>query len=729
MSCALVVAVHLHDQRYHGLPEWPPCPARVFQALVAGAAVGSALSDDDRATLRWLEALGPPVIVAPGFSTGQGFTTYVPNNDLDAVGRDPGRTSEIRAGKWIRPQLLLSTCPFIYAWSFASDDENRHRAGMLCQLADRLYQFGRGVDLAWASAEILDDGMSDLPLTDMPHHVYRPSSGGRGRALACPTTGSLNSLEVRHAAALRRFATARVRGGVRQLFSQPTKPDFAQVSYASPAATLVYELREASRAAYFGWPSARVSELVQRLRDGAAARLRQSLPERSQDIERFLTGRKADGADAGPTSWRIHIIPLPSIGHRHADRAIRRILVEVPAECPLRGDDVRWAFSGLELVDPRTGEIRAVLNPADDVTMLGHYGACGAEGDRIWRTVTAAALPQSAARRRIDPARVAAEAKGGEERAVEQARAAGAVIHAMRHAGIRAVAESIRVQREPFDGKGERAEAFASGTRFGKERLWHVEVQFTAPVAGPLIIGDGRFLGLGTMAPVRVPRGIHVFVVESGLEEHEFTAVARALRRAVMARVQSALGSGRRMPPFFSGHEPDGSAAESERHRHLTFSFAPDPARLLVIAPHVLNRRNPFREETEHLRLLDSALTDFSELRAGPAGRLRLRTIAVDLEGDAVFATSRTWESVTPYEVTRHTRRGGAAEALIADVRAECRRCGLPEPRVTPRRLHGVAGSGLVGLASLTFEVAVQGPVVLGRSRYLGGGLFAAALR
>jgi CRISPR-associated protein Csb2 len=30
----------------------------------------------------------------------------------------------------------------------------------------------------------------------------------------------------------------------------------------------------------------------------------------------------------------------------------------------------------------------------------------------------------------------------------------------------------------------------------------------------------------------------------------------------------------------------------------------------------------------------------------------------------------------------------------------------------------------LVGSARLTFEAAVEGPIILGRSRHLGGGLF-----
>jgi CRISPR-associated protein Csb2 len=133
--------------------------------------------------------------------------------------------------------------------------------------------------------------------------------------------------------------------------------------------------------------------------------------------------------------------------------------------------------------------------------MLVHYGI-GGKVFRIWRTVTPVALPDPARRRRIEPGRANEETKGGAERSVEQRYAAGAIVQALRLAQIATRAEIIRVQREPFEARGERVEAFAPGTRFEKERLWHAEITFGDPIGGPLVIGDGRFLGLGVFAPV-----------------------------------------------------------------------------------------------------------------------------------------------------------------------------------------------------------------------------------
>jgi CRISPR-associated protein Csb2 len=733
MFRSVLITVRLHDGRYHGAGEWLPSPARLFQALLAGAGLSGPLREEECKALTWLEKRESPLIGAPVMRDGQSVMVYMPNNDLDAVGGDPRRAAEIRsATKTFRPRMFDATIALLYAWTFDESDESRRHAPAICALSERLYQFGRGIDMAWAWGEVLDDEQLEGRLASYPGYIYHPTAGGSGTTLACPAPGSLASLMERHTAGGRRFKTQGQDKNARQLFTQPPKPRFVQVAYESPPSRRVYELHERSSEASFAvWPLARASKLVVWLRDGAVERLRQALPKRSPDIERILVGRKPDGTDEGPTSARVKIVPLPSIGHPHADHGIRRVLIEVPAGCPLRADDVHWAFSGLDVSDPETGEILdLILTPSADETMLAHYGAAVRVGSRVWRTVTAAALPEPAKRRRIDPARVAVEAKDGAERAAEQARAAAAVTQALRHVEVRTQVEAVRVQREPFEAGGERVEAFAPGTRFAKERLWHVEITFNSPIAGPLVIGDGRFLGLGVMAPVQRPEGVHAFVVEGGLAETpQPSEVARALRRAVMARVQDVLGARSTLPTFFSGHERDGSPARTERRPHLTFVFDPEAARLLIVAPHVIDRRAPTPEEVLHLQHLDEALTEFCELRAGSAGCLAVRASSIAADTDPLFAPSRTWDSVTLYQVTRHTKQIGAAEALSADLRAECWRRGLPKPSVTPREPRGIPGVGLVGGASLTFAVAVEGPIVLGRSRHLGGGLFAGRRR
>src|SRR6266481_2330035 len=148
MPRVLLITVRFHDGRYHGVGDWPPSPARLFQALVAGAARGGVIAEADRAALEWLEALAPPVIAAPAHRTGQPFASFVPNNDLDAGGGDPRRVSEIRTAKAIKPRLFDNNTPFLYLWHF---EEAAEKAEAICTIARRLYQLGRGVDMAFAA--------------------------------------------------------------------------------------------------------------------------------------------------------------------------------------------------------------------------------------------------------------------------------------------------------------------------------------------------------------------------------------------------------------------------------------------------------------------------------------------------------------------------------------------------------------------------------------------------
>ena len=93
-----------------------------------------------------------------------------------------------------------------------------------------------------------------------------------------------------------------------QLFVQPPKPQFAQVTYDSPPVRRVYDLRCADdETALHPWPLAQATQLVERLRDAAAERLRRAAPTLAAAVERTLIGRKANGADSAPAQRRIRI--------------------------------------------------------------------------------------------------------------------------------------------------------------------------------------------------------------------------------------------------------------------------------------------------------------------------------------------------------------------------------------------------------------------------------------
>jgi len=612
----LFFKIRIHGARYHGLdtwgrPEWPPSPARLFQAFIAGAAKGAVLCEKDRDALVWLERLDPPVIAAPAARMGQYFSHFMPNNDLDTVGGDINRISEIRtATKRFHPRIFDRETPFLYAWPF---DHGREHAERMRDLADRLYQLGRGVDMAWAIAEILDSGAAEARLSDHSGAIYRPTLNGVGSGLACQFPGSLSSLIDRYAKDRTRFKirlepaprkkTPSRAKSVRQTFSQSPKPRFNQVSYNCPPVRQLYDLRDMTQnAAFHPWPFSQAVRLVEMVRNGVAEKLKAALPDKTKNIEQiFGLCRHSSEADK---ATRIRIIPLPSIGHQYADHGIRRLLVEIPPDCrAIAADDIDWGFSGFGSIEEATGEISWALNPAEERGMLAHYGI-GDEnqpGSRLWHTVTPMALPLSRPRGR----------KSGSERMVVERNATLSVAQALRHVGFTSRPESIRVQREPFDTKGARAARFAPDTRFAAGRLWHVEIKFARSLAGPLIAGDGRYLGLGLMKPVKQVEGAHAFSIVSGLSSNvDSRLVARALRRAVMALVQGRLGPRTALPMFFTGHEMDGSPARTGGKAHLAFAFDVARQKLLVIAPHLLEGRSPSQVERKHLELLDAALND-----------------------------------------------------------------------------------------------------------------------
>ena len=713
MQNVLLISVRLHEGWYHGTGQ-TPSPARLFQALVAGAGLSGPLTPETVKALEWLERQAAPVTAAPVVTRGQPVVNFVPNNDLDAKHGDHRRIGEIRTKKLICPILFDPQTPFLFAWHFNEDAE--HRAQQVCELAEGIFQFGRTVDIAWAWAELLSKNEFDDRLRNY-HGVVRYPAIATGD-VDCAMPGSLASLHQRYADASQRFAIARDANG--QTFRRRSKPIWQKVSYGISITRTCFELRTSGDAGFAIWPLEHAASLIEAVRDGAAERLRRTLGDRVSEIDQSLVGRKPNGENAGPTSARVRLIPLPSIGHPQADMQIRRVLVEVPGECLLRADDIAWAISGLRLEHPIHCEAIDVTHTNDD-RHLSHFGIEN-EPSRIWRSVTPLALPD-ASRRRIDSRRKRDEAKAGHEKQQEQHQAVAAVSHALRHANVQTQFVTARVQREPFDVRGSRVEGFAEKTRFSKHALWHVELEFESPLAGPLVLGNGRFLGLGILRPVRQPNGVFALAVDAGLRSGaDPVVVAKSLRRAVMSRVRDLTGPN--LPTFFSGHEADGAPADSSIHPHLAFAFDAPRSRLMVVAPHVADRRSPTPFEAKYIATLETALTQLTEVRAGEAGHLQLSPQPVDVETDEVFAPALVWESVTPYVVTRHARQKSPKQILIDDVRAECQRRGLRVPSVTVLEYHGESRIGLTGRLRLTFKSAIPGPIMLGRSRHIGGGLF-----
>lgn len=72
-----------YNDRYAA--EWPPHPARVFSALVSAWAGGDPQDEDERAALEWLAGLPPPCVAASSASERAVVPHYVPVNDVSVL--------------------------------------------------------------------------------------------------------------------------------------------------------------------------------------------------------------------------------------------------------------------------------------------------------------------------------------------------------------------------------------------------------------------------------------------------------------------------------------------------------------------------------------------------------------------------------------------------------------------------------------------------------------------
>lgn len=74
--------------------EWPPHPARVFSALVAAWADAEERSEAERQALEWLETAGPPALCASQVTARAVLVHYVPDNPGSVFSADARRAIE-----------------------------------------------------------------------------------------------------------------------------------------------------------------------------------------------------------------------------------------------------------------------------------------------------------------------------------------------------------------------------------------------------------------------------------------------------------------------------------------------------------------------------------------------------------------------------------------------------------------------------------------------------------
>ena len=476
MTRHLCISVTLLDGLFHGKrdageAEWPPSPLRLFQALLAGARTGCRTrewSDAKADAFRWLERRQPPEIVAPLGRPAPSYSLYVPNNNSDKTFNRQDRLTT----KVARPHRTAGGRTCHYLWKMDDDmAEHSPAAEALRREARRILALGWGIDQA------VGDGLLLTPAeaAALPGLRWTPweSAGPSGAVpLRIPRPGTLDDLERVHAS----FLASVSRDGYRP----KRKPSvFATAAYARPltlpgrpSAGFDLHDRRGDRRAFAQTDAVAVAAMVRHVACEAAKRDSHEFPGRS---ELYVAGHVGDAQESPP---RFSYLPLPTVGHPHADGLIRRVLIAEPYGTP--GDHARWARRRLrhsELTDT-TGQARCVLAPAEGTD---NVAACYTRPARSWSSVTPVVLPGFDDGRHYKAQRLFFKATGQAGLPVE------------------AIAEMV-LRKAPFWPGSQHPRRYRRPDYLRDLPAWHVHLRFHEPIPGPLAIGAGRHCGLGLFA-------------------------------------------------------------------------------------------------------------------------------------------------------------------------------------------------------------------------------------
>ncbi len=486
MARHLCISVSLLDRRFHGRrdanqPEWPPSPMRLFQALLAGARTGCRnrhWSQAKAEAFRWLERQAPPIIVAPPARVAAtGHTFYVPNNDAD---RRFDRQERLTS-KPARPHHLHDGNTVHYLWAIREDqspDAEQH-AEMLCCEARHILALGWGIDQVVGNGRILTDEEA-AALTGYRWRVWA-GNGDLERRWRVPIDGSLDDLERVHRSFVERAAR------------EPYRPQsrirrYGTVTYSRdttlpPRSFAVFEVPDG--VAFRHVDAARVAVMLRSLacRPGHRDDFREQFGE---DPEVYLAGHVTVG---NPTPPRFSYLPLPTIGHQHADGMIRRLLIAEPYGGD--GTHARWAerrLRGQTLHDDEGNERGILLEPwrPSSRAMIARYVGEHA----VWTTVTPVVLPGYDDFRRVRTRRDARPTK-----------AERLLFKALQQAGIPLTAVSdATLRKAPFWPGAQHPRQYHRPNYLQDYAVWHVRLVFREAIHGPLAVGAGRHCGLGLFA-------------------------------------------------------------------------------------------------------------------------------------------------------------------------------------------------------------------------------------
>ena len=559
----LAVAVELLTGRYGAsvyndrmAAEWPPHPARLFSAMVATWADADEPDADERAVLRWIEELSPPELAcsaAHEVLRRSSVTCYVPVNDPTVLRRSPdskaaalsqAREAARLAGVGAKAQAAVHKAEAAYrdavrkavdagpvesastaaaALEVLPQNRNRqprwfptvtpdgHLVWFLWPDAEPSEQQRRTLDGLLArvgrlghSATLVSCRLDCGP----PEPTLVPTTGG-GDPMRVPRQGLLDRLErdfARHQGTRERLIPAAM-----ARYASPTDEPLEPPVGNLGGDWIVLDIGSVSVDGQRIAPprSNRALELARAVRA-------QLLANSTAEADGVIGGRWADGS-AKP---HLAVVPLPASGYRWADGALRGAALVLPRDLP--GDEQlivehavqRWAAGGEASVElpSSSGRLVVAFRPPRWARAAPDPTAGG-----VWADVPYALRRDTWCRPAtrwvsVTPVALDRRIRGlGQARPQPRDKATAAVADSLRrschHVGL---PEPIEVEYS-FDGMmtavpragGRGFPTFIAAGSGERRPGVHVLLTFAEPVAGPVLLGAGRYLGYGLFVPLR----------------------------------------------------------------------------------------------------------------------------------------------------------------------------------------------------------------------------------
>jgi CRISPR-associated protein Csb2 len=438
-------------------PEWPPHPARLFYAL-ACAHFESAGDASERAALEWLEQT-PPVVHADREFHGRQFTYYVP------VGDKPEER---------QPKHAHLVVPRVPAASFAwTADPAPGAAEALRGLCARVASLGDSSSFVRLS---LADSARSLGATWTPR-----GSTPRGMDMRVPFPGLLNELMKAHEL----YAARGVRGWLPCAHVwydiSPDESTAPADPLQTPIAGEFEDLWLFRRTDGPALPAISAASAADALRRAVLAQW----PD-PHAIPEEVSGHDPSGAKSRHP--HVAYLVVPAAGHPHSSGHLVGVGAAIPAGLTPQTKKALWdALSRITRLSLRPGPwtLEPVYGADTPDIPLSLSASRWTRPSRLWASVTPVVLP---AHPHDGPFGTDAE---------EAVRRACELSDLPRPS-------QLALSPVSFVPGAPTAREFPPYAKAASAPRVHVLLEFPHPVRGPILIGRGRYTGLGLCLPVRL---------------------------------------------------------------------------------------------------------------------------------------------------------------------------------------------------------------------------------